>query len=603
MTISATSLGVRADHIFAADRRSLRRHTNRVFASLFILQWLAGIAAAVLTSPLTWSGSVSSLHLHVWAALVLGGLIAVPAALIAFFAADREETPFAVAVAQMLASGLLIHITGGRIETHFHIFGSLAFLAFYRDWRVLVPATVVIVADHTIRGVIWPESVYGVLAASPLRSVEHAGWILFEDLILVVSCVRGMREMRIVAFRQAETESRKTIVENEIAERTSELRHSEERFRSLSEASPLGIFETDAYGRCTYVNRRWSEIAGRPARHLHGATWIHAVHPEDRARIAADWLGTTPASDDYAAEFRMRTPTGDARWVSLHARGRRDRSGEIASFVGTLEDITDRKAVETSLAIALDRAEESTRLKSEFLATMSHELRTPMNGIFGMIDIALDSTEDADRTDALQRARTCAVDLLTLINDVLDLSRAQAGNLAIEHVAFDPRREVDAVLTLVTPIARTKHLELSAIVDRTVPAMITGDPTRFRQVLLNLAGNAAKFTDVGEVVLRVDCIATNGGDALQVRVCDSGIGIAADKLDVIFESFRQGDASMTRRYGGTGLGLSIAKRLVELMDGEIGVASELGRGSEFWFTLPFTAVDAPAAPKPLALSA
>jgi two-component system sensor histidine kinase/response regulator len=210
MTVVGTATGTavqseesRADAVFRGHQQALYQKTDRMFAYLMIVQWLAAIAFALLVGPFTWAGEQSQVHVHVWAAVVLGGLISVVPAGIALCYPGEVMTRHIIAVAQMLMSALLIHVTGGRIETHFHVFGSLAILAFYRDWLVLIPATAVVALDHMLRGLFWPQSVYGVLVASEWRWVEHAAWVVFEDVFLVISCVRGTRELREIAERAA----------------------------------------------------------------------------------------------------------------------------------------------------------------------------------------------------------------------------------------------------------------------------------------------------------------------------------------------------------------------------------------------------------------
>ena len=196
----------RADVLFDDYQRDIYRRTDRLFAGLMGFQWIAGIVFALWVSPLAWSGSVSRIHLHVWAAVVLGGLVSLFPALLGLMRPGQPSTRYIIAVAQMLMSALLIHLTGGRIETHFHVFGSLAFLAFYRDWKVLIPATVVVALDHMLRGIFWPQSVYGVLVTSEWRWVEHAAWVIFEDVFLIVSCRRSQAGMRETAERTAALE-------------------------------------------------------------------------------------------------------------------------------------------------------------------------------------------------------------------------------------------------------------------------------------------------------------------------------------------------------------------------------------------------------------
>src|SRR6059058_4693918 len=197
------ALGQRTSALAGQQQQRIYQRTDRLFAGLMLFQWLAGIAAALWISPQTWAGPASRIHLHVWAALYLGGAITALPVFLALIQPGTVLTRHAIAVGQMLTSALLIDLTGGQIETHFHVFGSLAFLAFYRDWRVLVSATVVVAADHFVRGVYWPQSVYGVFVADPWRWLEHAGWVLFEDAFLVISIRQGVAEMIGMADRQA----------------------------------------------------------------------------------------------------------------------------------------------------------------------------------------------------------------------------------------------------------------------------------------------------------------------------------------------------------------------------------------------------------------
>src|SRR5687767_2334320 len=196
----------RARQLFAEAWHLIHHRTDRLFAGLMAFQWLMGIAFALWVSPLAWDGPVSRTHLHVWAAIVLGGFISLFPALLGLFRPGLPSTRYVIAVAQMLMGALLIHLTGGRIETHFHVFGSLAFLAFYRDWRVLIPATIVVALDHMLRGFFWPQSVYGVMVASQWRWLEHAAWVLFEDVFLFVACRRSITEMKETADRTAALE-------------------------------------------------------------------------------------------------------------------------------------------------------------------------------------------------------------------------------------------------------------------------------------------------------------------------------------------------------------------------------------------------------------
>jgi two-component system sensor histidine kinase/response regulator len=579
-------IGQRGEALLRRHLESIHRRTDRLFAGLMVLQWLAAIAAAYWLSPLTWIGRVSQTHLHVWAAWILGGAITALPAGLALFRPGHPSTRYTVATGQMLMSALLIHLSGGRIETHFHVFGSLAFLAFYRDWKVFVPATVVVAADHFLRGVYWPESVYGTLSASSWRWLEHAAWVLFEDTFLVNSCMQSLREMRDIARQRAELELANERTERTVIVRTTELRASEERFRSLSAASPIGIFETDAQGAAIYINARWAEIAGMTSEAGLGDGWQQAIHPDDRAAAIERWSDVVREARESAQELRMLTPQNEIRWISARTKPLFSPDGTLTGHVGSIEDITIRKQAEVELADARDRALETARLKSEFLANMSHEIRTPMNAIIGMTEMALDTDLDAEQRDYLDTVRSASRALLTLINDILDVSKIESGRLTLEARNFSLRDSLSDTLRTLAVRAHQKGLELACDVGADVPDAVVGDPGRLRQIVMNLVGNAIKFTERGEVVVRVR--SEGAGDAevaLHFTVVDTGIGIAPEKKTVIFAPFVQGDGSMSRLFGGTGLGLTIATQLVEMMGGRIMLDSEVGRGSAFHFTI------------------
>ncbi|QEF98246.1 Phytochrome-like protein cph1 [Stieleria maiorica] len=247
----------RADALYRAQQSLIHHRTDRLFAALMAIQWFAGIAAALWISPRTWSGAISEPHLHVWAAILLGGAITALPVLLAWQRPGSVVTRHVIAIGQMLTSALLIHLTGGRIETHFHIFGSLAFLACYRDWRVLCTATIVVAADHGLRGWLWPESVYGVIAGAPLRLIEHAGWVVFEDLFLIVTIRQSLADMRRNADHQAQLESTNTRIEAEVARRTEELRQAMDdtarASRQLIEANKVLEEQNKELDQFTYV--------------------------------------------------------------------------------------------------------------------------------------------------------------------------------------------------------------------------------------------------------------------------------------------------------------------------------------------------------------
>ena len=580
---------LRVRQLFEESQEQLHKRTDRMFAALMAFQWVAGVIAALWISPTAWVGQTSSIHVHVWAALLLGGAISGLPIFLALTQPGKSLTRHVIAVGQMLTSALLIHLTGGRIETHFHVFGSLAFLACYRDWRVMLTATIVVATDHFARGMFWPQSVFGVLTASHWRWVEHAAWVIFEDVFLLLSIRQNLTEAVGVAERQAELEAVNANIENKVTERTleltnenaerkraeEELRRSEKRFRTSMEYAAIGMALVAPDGRWLRVNRALCKIVGYCEAELLATNFQSITHPDDleadlnfvRRMLAAE-------IDTYEMEKRYIHKDGHPVWIQLNVSLVRDAEGHPVHFISQIQDITERKRQASELADARDVALESARLKAEFLANMSHEIRTPMNGIIGMTGLLLDSPLNAEQHEFVDTIRTCGDTLLTLINDILDLSKIEAGKLSFETIDLDLRSAVESAVELVAERAQSKRLELVSLVHQDVLTSLRGDPGRLRQVLMNLISNAIKFTEHGEVVVRAVRNAETDTDVtIRFTVQDTGIGITEEGCRRLFQAFSQADGSTTRKYGGTGLGLAISKRLVEMMGGEIGVES------------------------------
>jgi two-component system, sensor histidine kinase and response regulator len=371
-----------------------------------------------------------------------------------------------------------------------------------------------------------------------------------------------------------------------LAARAREVQASADQLRLLTDSAPIGIFQTDAQNRYVYTNPRWTEITGIPANDAVGRRWDTIIGAEQRATLAAELVSRAVFPAELSHRFEMPRRNSAPRIVLVTSRSMLNADGRTAGWVGTLADITAEAGAEAAMSAARDAATNASQLKSDFLANMSHEIRTPMNGVIGMADLLLETELGAVQRDYAQTVRNSGEALLTIINDILDYSKVEAGKLEIENIEFNVRTVVDDVVDLVAGSAQAKGLELVATVERDVPAAVSGDPVRVRQVLTNLLGNAIKFTRSGEVVVRVTA-ATDGGpdSAVRFEVSDTGDGIAPDKLGLIFAPFVQADTSTSRKYGGTGLGLAISSQLVALMGGEVGVSSDLGKGSAFWFTM------------------
>ena len=686
----------RAEELFQQQQNEIYIKTDQLFAKLMFCQWVACVVMAVVISPYTWSGQTKAIHDHVWAAIFLGGAISLFPIWMARAWPGATVTRYIIAIAQMLMSALLISVTGGRIETHFHVFGSLVILSFYRDWRVLIPATIVVALDHFIRGVYWPYSVYGVLTASPWRSIEHAAWVVFEDVFLVISCLRSIREMRSIANRTAALElseqnfrqifqeapigmavvgldekflqanaelcqmmdyseselrsrtpldithaddvgfsreltrtmleggvhslvekryvrkdgkivwaartgcvirdesgnprhflimveniSKRKEAEEALRERTRELESAVTENQLIMDNSLDVICTIDQEGRFLTVNAACEQLWGYTPAELVGRKYIELVAPDDRERTLATeaTLKETGKVTDFVNHYIRNDGTivavlWSATWLE-----------SAKTIFGVAHDVTERAKMEKALEQAKDEADRANRAKSEFLSRMSHELRTPLNAILGFGQLLERQSPTPTQRTRVQHVITAGRHLLALINEVLDISRIEAGRIQLSLEPVCVAEAVQETLDLMRPLANERRIQLIADVDMDSTVHVLADRQRFKQVLLNLVTNAVKYTPgSGSVTISY---AANSNEKLRIQVKDRGPGIAKEKLARLFTPFDRLGAELSN-VEGTGLGLVLSQRLIHAMGGAIGVESGHGQGSMFWIELPRT---------------
>ncbi|MEP7363465.1 MAG: PAS domain S-box protein [Acidobacteriota bacterium] len=424
------------------------------------------------------------------------------------------------------------------------------------------------------------------ISLSPIRGVDEH-W--------VCAAVRDVTQRRQVEcqVRESSIAIRKlnAALEARIEERTGELQESENRFRLLVEkVEDYAILMLDNDGMIVTWNVGAERITGFSAEEAIGRHFS-IFDPSANLPAGATAMLQQAAANGHCTGQGWRLRHNGARfWANVVVSAVQDDSGRQCGFSAVTQDITARKLAMDELEAERERAEEANRTKSDFLAVMSHEIRTPMNAILGMADLLYESSLTPEQRQYVEIFRRAGMNLLTLLNDLLDVAKIEAGHLALDQSDFNLEEMAEQVIELVASRARTKGIGLHLCILPGVPAALIGDSMRLRQVLLNLLGNAIKFTEAGEVVLTIAHRAGPGPVPLfEFSVRDTGIGIEPGQLDSIFDDFTQGDASTTRKYGGSGLGLSISWRLVHMMGGELTVNSQAGRGSEFRFTVPIVA--------------
>ncbi|MEI6705426.1 MAG: ATP-binding protein, partial [Deltaproteobacteria bacterium] len=359
-------------------------------------------------------------------------------------------------------------------------------------------------------------------------------------------------------------------------------------FARAIEQCPVSIVITDIHGTIEFVNPKFTKLTGYSAEEAVGQNPRILKSGKTPPEVFENLWSTISKGETWEGDVINKGKDGGLFWEHSKISALRNAAGNITHYVAVKEDITEMKQIKRLLTVAKERAETANRAKSSFLATMSHEIRTPMNGVIGMTGLLLETDLNDVQREYAEIVSKSSESLLSLINDILDFSKIEAGKLDLELLDFDLRVTLEDTAELLAVRAADAGLELMIRVDPAVPSYLKGDPGRLRQIITNLVGNAIKFTHSGEIVISA-ALQAQKDDVVTIHfgILDTGIGIPESRLDAIFAPFIQVDGSTTRNYGGTGLGLAICKQLTELMGGEIGVISEEGKGSTFWFTARF----------------
>jgi len=407
---------------------------------------------------------------------------------------------------------------------------------------------------------------------------------VLRDLAQIAQNELNLAEMSTASKIQQQTEEK--------------LRQSEARFREVVDIPGKFVWETTLEGKTVYISDRVEEVLGYSTGEMTKRGFFECIHPEDSVIATAKFYYAAQKGQRFSdLEFRSQAKDGNIIWLTARGAPMHDPQGKLIGYRGMCEDITERKQIQQEVISAKEAAESANRAKSEFLANMSHEIRTPMNAMVGMTGLLLGTNLNSEQRDYAQTIRQSADTLLTIISEILDFSKIESGKLELESHPFDLPILVEEAIDYVALQASEKGIDLHWQIAPDLPPGFNGDTTRLRQILVNLLANAVRFTAKGDVSVNVTRAENEGGEHFVLfSVWDSGIGIPADKVDRLFQSFSQVDTSTTRKYGGTGLGLAISRKLAEMMGGNIWVESEEGKGSGFHVAVP---LEEALPPKPL----
>ncbi|MDB6139664.1 MAG: integral rane sensor signal transduction histidine kinase [Verrucomicrobiaceae bacterium] len=639
------ALHERAIVLYQQSQGDIHRRTDRMFARLMVIQWVAGIAAALWLSPKTWTGSSSQIHVHVWAAIFLGGAISCFPALLAWKRPGHVVTRHTVAVAQTLTSALLIHLTGGRIETHFHIFGSLAFLAFYRDWRVLMTATIVVATDHMLRGLFWPESVFGVLTASSWRWVEHAGWVLFEDVFLLIATRQTLADMWQVATKQAQLEGLNVEIENRVAERTRELtletagretaqqdlRQIQHRHDLILNAIGEGIYSAGTDGRIVSINPAGANLLGWTVAELIGRSahkTMHHTHADGSEYHKSEcqiFQGLMDGQGRRVVDEIFWRKDGTSFPIEYTSTPVRNDQGEVFGVVVVFSDITARRQAEVHLEKANKQLLHTSRHAG--MAEVATNVLHNVGNVLNSVNVSADAVALKVREFRVGKLRSVAA-LLTenaadlpafltvdprgkalpayLINLADSLAAPQHSILKEVDMLKDNIDHIKGVVAMQQSYARMagvleKFPPIDLVEDAIrinnaglirhevsldrdfvdVPPIVT-DRHKVLQILVNLLSNAKCALEHAGPDKRVLVrVRSNGPDGVSISVGDNGVGIPPENLTRMFQH------GFTTKTDGHGFGLHSGALAARELGGKLTAHSDgTGKGALFTLELP-----------------
>lgn len=568
----------RSKALFDEHVSKIYKSADRVLAVLLVIEWIGGMVTAALVSPQTWQPITSGHHyLHLNLAIWLGLAIITLPVFLALKFSGKTVTRHTMAVAQVLITALLIHLTGGRIETHFLIFASLIFLAFYRDWKVLVTASALVALDLWYRGMNLPFSVYGVTTVEPWRWVEHMSWVVFANVFLIRACVMGRDELLETAKKRAQLELTNEIIEAEVIERTEEMKLSEERFRTLCLSVPTVIFKSEDSGGWEVFGQQWIDLTGVNSERAR--KWWTLAPEGDQEELRQSWQDALSNGGDWAEEFCIVTPASGFKWV----RGRAQKcsvTGEMPQFIGTLEDISERKTLEekTRRLMLLQQRE-------DFLAMLANDLKNPIVGANRVLELLYEGKLgeiNEVQMDVLSRLMDANKELLNMIQNISSVYRYEKESNSLKFKPLSLSRVALDCLNKVRSAADEKNIELSYDFNENENMSIVGDSDSIMRMIGNLLDNALKFTpDHEHISLRG--FSRQGQVVLQIA--NTGSHIDDEQQSVLFK--RPVTSIDGKKYlPRAGLGLYLCRQILEAHNGEISCQSNEDVGTVFTVSLP-----------------